>query len=157
MSHPTLQPLVILFEQAEAERDQALLRQRKVEKALAAAEAQASQLSDYRSEYEGRWSQQLKRGMAITLVQVYQDFVGRLHGAVDQQGQQVERLRAELARCIADTVAAELRVASVGKLIERRESALVRSAAHREQKQLDEMASRAAWQRLDRFGAHTMT
>jgi flagellar FliJ protein len=157
MSHPTLQPLVVLQEQAEAERDQALMRQRRVEKALAAAEAQASQLNDYRSEYEGRWSQQLKRGMAITLVQVYQDFVGRLHGAVDQQGRQVEHLRADLARCIADTVAAELRVASVGKLIERREMALMRSAAHREQKQMDEMASRAAWQRLDRFGAPTMT
>jgi flagellar protein FliJ len=157
MTHPTLQPLVILMEQAEAERDQALLRQRKIERALAAAQNQAEQLHEYRSEYEGRWSQQLKRGMAITLVQVYQDFVGRLHGAVDQQGQQVDRLRTELARCIADTVAAELRVASVGKLIERRESALVRSAAHREQKQMDEMSSRAAWQRLDRLGAHTMT
>lgn len=157
MTHPTLQPLVLLMEQAEDDRDQALQRQRKVERALAAAESQAEQLREYRSEYEGRWSQQLKRGMAITLVQVYQDFVGRLHGAVDQQGQQVERLRAELARCIADSVAAELRVASVGKLIERRESALVRSAAHREQKQLDELASRAAWQRLDRFGAHTVT
>lgn len=157
MNHPTLQPLRILLEQAESERDAALQRQRKVERSLAAAEQQAEQLHQYRAEYEGRWSQQLKRGMAITLVQVYQDFVGRLHGAVDQQGQQVERLRSELARCMADTVAAELRVASVGKLIGRRESALMRSAAQREQKQFDELASRAAWQRQDRWGAETRT
>ena len=157
MTHPTLQPLLILLEQAESERDAALQRERKVERALAAAEQQAVQLREYRSEYEGRWGQQLKRGMAITLVHVYQDFVGRLHGAVDQQGEQIERLRAELARCMADTVAAELRVASVGKLIDRRESTLARNAAQREQKQLDELASRAAWQRVDRLGAHTRT
>ncbi|MEO8297175.1 MAG: flagellar export protein FliJ [Burkholderiales bacterium] len=155
MTHPSLQPLTVLLEQAQRDRDQALQRQRKVEAALAAAEVQAEQLRDYRAECEGRWGQQFRKGVTMTLMQVYQDFVGRLHGAVDSQGEQIDRLRADLARCIADSVAAELRVASVRKLIERREVAALRSMAQREQKQFDEMASRAAWRRMTSHGALT--
>jgi flagellar FliJ protein len=155
MTHPTLQPLVVLLEQAERDRDEALARQRRVESALTSAEVQAEQLVAYRADCEGRWGPQFRKGVTMTLLQVYHEFAGRLHGAVGQQGQQIERLRADLARCLADTVAAELRVASVNKLIERREAAMNRTVAQREQKQTDEYASRAAWSRLtERISGH---
>ena len=40
MTHPTLQPLLVLLEQAEGQRDEALARQARAEKALAAGRAQ---------------------------------------------------------------------------------------------------------------------
>jgi flagellar FliJ protein len=148
MTHPTLQPLQVLLEQAEQDRDEALARQVQAERALQAAQAQQAQLHDYRSEYENRWGSQFRQGVTMTLVQCYQDFVGRLHGAVDLQGQQVERAQHALERVRHETLAAELRVASVRKLMERREGALLRQSDRRDQKSQDEMASRAAWQRL---------
>lgn len=148
MTHPSLQPLMILLEQAEGERDNALASQNRALAAVEAAERQQQQLSDYRQECENRWTQQFRQGVAMTLLQCYHEFVGRLHGAVDLQGQQIERLRQEGERARAATLAAELRVAAVQKLLERRSAALLRSAAQREQKQMDEMAARAGWQRL---------
>lgn len=148
MTHPTLQPLLVLLEQAEGHRDEALARQARAEKALAAAQAQQAQLHDYRTEYENRWGAQFRKGVTMTLMQCYQDFVARLHGAVDLQGQQVQRLTHEFERMRNETLAAELRVASVKKLIERRETTMARQAERRDQKSQDEMSSRAAWQRL---------
>lgn len=149
MTHSTLQPLVVLLEQAQRDRDDALARQQRLEAQVSAAQVQETQLRDYRSDYENRWGQQFRQGVTMTLLHCYQEFVGRLHGAVDLQGQQVERLVRERERTKAEVLAAELRVASVKKLIERREGALMRSAERRDQKQQDEMASRAAWQRLN--------
>ncbi len=148
MTHPSLQPLFVLLEQAERDRDDALSRQRRAQDQLSAARAQESSLRAYRHEYQERWGQQFRQGETMTLVHCYHDFVGRLHGAVDHQGQQVERLARDGERAQAEVLAAELRVASVRKLIERRETAMARSAERRDQKGQDEMASRAAWQRL---------
>ena len=148
MTHPTLQPLLVLLEQAEGQRDEALARQARAEKALAAGRAQQTQLHEYRSEYENCWGAQFRTGVTMTLMQCYQDFVGRLHGAVDLQAQQVQRLAHDFERMRNETLAAEMRVASVKKLIERRETTMLLQAERRDQKSQDEMASRAAWQRL---------
>ena len=162
MTHPTLQPLLVLLEQAEQDRDEALARQVQAERTLQGAQAQQAQLHDYRSEYEQRWGSQFRQGVTMTLMQCYQDFVGRLHGAVDLQGQQVERAQHALEHARHETLAAELRMASVRKLMERREATLPRQADRRDQKSQDELASRAAWQRLheqrqqeQRHGAHS--
>lgn len=148
MTHPTLRPLMVLLEQAERERDQALAGQSRAEAALDAARQQQQQLGDYRQECETRWTQQFRQGVAMTLVQCYHDFIGRVHGAVDLQAQQIDRLQQERDRASAETLAAETRVAAVRKLLERRSEALLRSAQQREQKQMDELAARGVWQRL---------
>lgn len=156
MNHPSLQPLQLLLEQAERERDEARARQGRAEATLAGAERQQQQLSDYRQECETRWTEQFRQGAAVTLLQCYHEFVGRLHGAVDQQAQQIQRLGQERERAAGQTLAAELRVAAVRKLIERRSQALLSAAAHREQKQMDEMAARAGQRRLTELaGAET--
>jgi flagellar FliJ protein len=136
----------MLLEVAERQRDLALARQNKARSALDAAIGQAEQLRDYRSSCQSRWGERFREGAAITTVLVYHDFVDRLHGAVDLQGRQVDRLRAELARSEAETLAAELRVASIDKLIARRANELLIKSERREQKQLDEYAGRMAWQ-----------
>jgi flagellar protein FliJ len=148
MTHPTLQPLMVLLEHAQRQRDDMLARQIQAEKTLAAAQAQQTQLQAYRIEYENRWNETFRKGVTMTLMQCYQDFVGRLHGAVDLQGQQVERLTQEFERLRKETLDAELRVASIKKLVERRESVVSQQAQRRSQKSQDEMASRAAWQRV---------
>ena len=54
----------------------------------------------------------------------------------------------QLDRACAALVEQEMRVASVRKLIERRVQEVQRHTERREQRQLDELAARAAWNRL---------
>ncbi|MFM2066764.1 MAG: hypothetical protein RLZZ584_1673 [Pseudomonadota bacterium] len=135
-----------LLDHARRVRDQAQARQARARAGVEAAQRQADQLREYHSSTQRRWTRQFQAGTTINLVQCYQGFAGRLQGAVELQGQQVERLRAELSRHEADTLAAEIRVAALEKLIARRAAEQRIRTEKREQKQLDEHASRLAWQ-----------
>lgn len=145
------QALNILLERAEAERDDALAKLQELQRQAEAAQAQAQQLGQYRSDYQQRWTQQFARQTTIDIVGHYQNFGQRLDQAIAQQGavSQFAQQRVERAReALRDL---ELRVASVRKLIERRQSELRRSAQRREQKATDEQAARAALSQMNPF------
>jgi flagellar FliJ protein len=150
MSHadPSLSPLMALLGQAERERDDAVAQAQRAEAQLAAAQGQGEQLLAYRQDYEARFRDRFSRQGGIDTFQTYQGFMGRLSLAVDQQQGVVAQAarRADAARQVVREH--ELRVASVRKLIERRLTELRMAADRRDQKQTDEFASRAAWNRL---------
>ncbi len=143
-----LQPLIALLAQTESERDTALAHHQRIQSAHQAAQAQAAQLVDYRRDYEQRWGERFASAGHIELVTSYHGFMNRLTQAVDHQARVAEQASAQLDRAGAALVEQELRVASVRKLIERRVQELQRRGERREQNQLDELASRAAWNRL---------
>ena len=136
-----------LLAHAERERDAALaeLRRRQIEQRN--AQAQADQLYTYRRDYEQRWSSAFSRSGGIAIVQCYQGFVIRLGQAIEQQTRVAQVAAQRLAQ--AETVwrECELRVASVGKLIGRRNLALRDLENRREQKLQDDQAARMAWER----------
>lgn len=140
----SLQSLQPVLELAERERDDAAAALRQAERALERAEQQASQISDYRSETQARWHAQFRQGSSITLVHCYQDFVSRLHGAEahSDAGVSAAQSRRDAARAVLQ--AAELRLASVGRLRDRREAVLRLGLERRDQRQTDEAATRAA-------------
>jgi flagellar protein FliJ len=148
MTMNDLQPLMALLGQTESERDAALASHQRAQTAHQAAVAQATQLIEYRREYEQRWGQRFSSAGHIELVQSYHGFMTRLTQAVDHQQRVAEQASAQLDRAGAALVEQEMRCASVRKLIERRVQELERSSERREQRQLDELAARAAWNRL---------
>lgn len=148
MNPMDLQPLMALLEQTEQERDAARSRQQRALADHQAAVAQAEQLVQYRREYEQRWGERFAQAGHIELVHSYHGFMSRLTMAVEHQARVVESAGATLERASAALVEQEMRVASVRKLIERRVQELQRQSERREQGQLDELASRAAWNRL---------
>ncbi len=146
--NPALDPLMALMSQAERERDEARAEMQRAADAHQAAQLQADQLVTYRGEYEARFREQFSRKSSIDILQCYQGFSARLGQAIDQQqhvashaAQRVERLREALRD-------KELRLASVGKLLERRLHELRQVAERTAQKQTDEFAARAAWTHL---------
>jgi len=147
------QALDTLLEQATGARDSALDQHRRALSAADAARRQGEQLSDYRKEYVRRFGTQPGRAGSVELLQCYHGFMARLDDAVSQQVQ----LAAQAARRADDAkaalLAAELRVASVGKLIERRVAEAQARRERADQKASDEFASRAAWQRMAAVGA----
>jgi len=143
-----LQPLLALLSQAESERDAAQAHQQRMQEAVNAAKAQAEQLLAYRREYEQRWGERFASQGQIELVHAYHGFVVRLNQAVDHQARSAEQAARQFERAREALIQQEMRVASVRKLIERRLTEIERRGAQREQRQLDELASRAAWNRL---------
>lgn len=143
-----LQPLMALLSHAEGERDEALAHRQRMREALDAARAQAEQLLAYRRDYEQRWGERFAQPGGVQLLQSYHGFVTRLTLAIEHQGRVAEQSERKLERADEVLQQQELRVASVLKLIERRVSEIELRGERNEQRQLDEMASRAAWNRL---------
>ena len=147
-TNPSLAPLMSLLGQAERERDAALADAQRGRVAHRTAEEQAEQLVAYRLDYEARYRERFSRQSAIEVFQSYQNFLGRLSMAVEQQRQAVEQAARRVEALEVTVREQELRVASVRKLLERRLAELRLATDRREQKQTDEFASRAAWNRL---------
>lgn len=143
-----LQPLAILLERNERDRDAAITAHQRAQAASRAAQAQSDQLQTYRRDYGQRWTSQFRQQGEMPLVHCYQSFMDRLNLAVDQQAQATAYAAQEVERALVALRAAELRCASVRKLIERRLLEQRLSAERRDQKQTDEAASRAAWTRI---------
>jgi flagellar FliJ protein len=146
--------LLLLLKHAEANRDAALADCQLATQALQAADRQLEQLVGYRRDYESRWNAQFSQLGRIELVRCYHEFMGRLSQAVDQQDQAVQLAAARKDAALRALRECELRVASVGKLIERRSREIRLGAERREQKHFDEMAARMA--RNGPFGPNFM-
>jgi flagellar protein FliJ len=137
-----MQSLMTLLHHAQDERDRAMNAWQVANNAKLAIEAQYEQLLLYRREYEERWSRQFSEHGQMELVRSYHGFMQRLTQALDHQQSTVNNAaqRADKARALLHE--REMRVASVRKLIERRQQQLRVDAGRREQKFNDEMASR---------------
>lgn len=147
------QALDTLLEQATGARDSALDAHRRALGAAEAARRQGEQLAEYRREYVRRFGFQPGRAGAVEVLRCYQGFMARLDDAVAQQAQVAAQAGRRADEAQAALRAAELRVASVRKLIERRAAEALQRRERAEQKASDEFASRAAWQRLAAAGA----
>lgn len=143
-----LQTLALLLAQAERRRSDALAEQMKCEAARRAAAAQAEQLVEYRREYEQRWSAQFCREGRIELVRCYQGFMQRLTQAVEQQQRAAAHAEAQVERAEAIVRGHEVRAASLKKLVERRVRQGEANDARNEQRESDDRAVRASWNRL---------
>ena len=143
-----VQPLLALLQRSEEERDATLADVRRAQQALEAAQLQAEQLLAYRRDYEQRWGARFAEQGHMELVQSYHGFTGRLTHAVEHQQRVIQQAARQVERTQDALHQVELRVASVRKLVERRVGELKQLASRREDRALDEMASRAAWTRL---------
>jgi flagellar protein FliJ len=151
MSSSNLQTLGILLERAEAERDEAQRQLREILLRAEQARAQHDQLEQYRSEYQQRWSQQFARQGTMDIVACYQNFGGKLDLAISSQGHVASHADQRVQRARENLRELELRVASIGKLLERRRLESSRAQQRQEQKSSDEQAARAALSAFNPF------
>jgi flagellar FliJ protein len=135
--------LNMLLEHAEAQRNVALAAFNQARVRRDAMRTQALELAAYRDDYQQRWNAQFyERGAALDIVRCYRQFADRLEMAIAQQDQAVTVADHALVRANDTLAAHELRVASVRKLIERRQAELKLGADRREQRTTDELALR---------------
>lgn len=134
--------LQTLLERAEAERDNALAVLRQAEAVHAQAQAQAQHLHSYRQEFDQRWTLHFQQAGARELLDCRHSFGERLGQAITGQQQAVDSHDRRMGLAREALLAREQRVAAVRKLIERRQSELVRLTQRREQRASDETAQR---------------
>ena len=77
----------------------------------------------YRDSYRQQWSNRFRTlGSGIDVVHCYQGFSSRLDQAISSWGDSVTKAQSQLAQVHAHWLACEQKVASIGKLIERRQA-----------------------------------
>ena len=133
-----------LLEREQKRRDEQMAA---VRNAVANAEAQQQQadgLTGYRSEYCQKWSAQFQQAAQMEILRSYHGFLSRLDQAINQQKSVVEHAHRMVEAQRHRLVEREIRVATVERLIKRREAMLAKVADRRDQKNLDEMAQRLA-------------
>ena len=142
--------LQTLLEREKMRRDEQMAH---VRNAIANADTQQQQadgLTGYRSEYCQKWSAQFKQAAQMEILRSYHGFLARLDQAITQQQSVVEHAQRMVEVQRQRLIEREIRVATVERLIKRREAMLAKIADRRDQKNLDEMA-----QRLSSGRAHT--
>ena len=137
-----MQSLLTLLRHAQDERDRCAASWQVAHDAQLALEAQYEQLLAFRHEYEERWSRQFSEQGQIELVRSYHAFMQRLTQALDHQQGTVKAAVTRAAKARVVLREREVRVASVRKLLERRDQQARTDSHRREQKFNDEMASR---------------
>lgn len=143
-----MQAIQTLLGQAETQRDTALAAMRDAEHSAERTRTQASQLRDYRAEYQQRWATQFTRPSAIEIVQCYRSFMERLDQAIAQQQRACDMAEQNVLLARSALTDCELRVASVRKLLERRDLEAKAQSSRLDQRRTDEAGQRAAWARL---------
>jgi flagellar protein FliJ len=136
--------LKTLLEREQKRRDEQMANVRTAVANAQAQQQQADGLGSYRTEYCRKWSAQFQQAATIEILRSYQGFLSRLDQAITQQQSVLEHAHRMVEAHRQRLVEREIRVATVERLIQRREAMLAKVADRRDQKNLDELAQRLA-------------
>jgi flagellar FliJ protein len=132
----------IAIEQARRARDAAAQALVRLQGAEQGARHQLDQLETYARETTERWAQQARIRATPEMMQHHYQFMARLDHATDIQRGVVHQQGLQLAQGREVLLAAELRLTSLQKMVDRRLLDAERLQHRREQKDNDEMAAR---------------
>ncbi len=137
----TLNALTVAVEVASRKRDEALRLLQEAQGAQHAAQDQLNQLQGYARETEGRWGMRADAAVQPEVMFHHYQFMDRLGHAVGLQTGVVSDHASRVQDAARTLLEAELRLASLRKVVEKRQHDHERQQMRREQKQTDERAS----------------
>lgn len=137
----SLSALQVALDVAERRRDevrQVLLEQQRMQQA---GQAQLDQLTVYAEQTQQRWGARADALVQPEVMRHHYQFMGRLDEAIGMQTTVVHNQAARVEMARKGVLDAELRLASLKKLVERKQQERDRVQMQREQKQTDERAA----------------
>ena len=137
----TLNALTVAVEVASRKRDEALRLLQEAQGAQHAAQDQLNQLQGYARETEGRWGMRADAAVQPEVMFHHYQFMDRLSHAVGLQTGVGSDHASRVQDATRTLLEAELRLASLRKVVEKRQQDHERQQMRREQKQTDERAS----------------
>ena len=138
---PQLRGLLLAVDLASRRRDEASAALLQVQRGYFGAQNQMGQLQSYAAETESNWAVGSRASAQPEIVRHYDQFMDRLQEAVVMQGAVVDDHLRAIASAKQVLLDAELRVAGLKRLLEKRRSSMARVQAGREQKLMDELSA----------------
>lgn len=137
----TLKTLLLAVDLALRNRDAAIQGMAQAEQSLAAAQEQMGQLEGYAKETETRWTVRGQISTTPELMRHHYQFMDRLNHAMELQLGVLSDRAARLEESRAVLLQAELRLASLKKICEKKRIVLAREQDRRDQREVDELAA----------------
>lgn len=148
----SLGALSVAVDMAVRARDEALGLLTGALNAQQAAQQQMLQLQGYAGETQDRWGLRADAQVQPEVMFHHYQFMDRLQHAMDLQGSVLDKHQHSVSSAQKTLLAAELRLASLKKLVAKRYAEGLQQQSRREQKQTDEQAGlqyRNAFKRLE--------
>lgn len=138
---PASKALSVALEMALRQRDEARRLLQDARGARQAAQDQLDQLEGYARETQNRWGMRPNAAVQPEVMYHHYQFMGRLDHAMGLQTGVVGNHAERVSVAEKSLLEAELRLASLKKLVEKRQRDALQAQARREQKQTDERAA----------------
>ncbi|WP_426144918.1 flagellar export protein FliJ [Polaromonas sp. DSR2-3-2] len=135
-------PLATLIELAQTKTDEATRRLGQLQNAQTSASAKLDMLVQYRQEYVAQFNAQLQGGLAASQVRNFQNFIGTLDGAIEQQRALTLQASTRLGHGRTDWQSSKRRLSSFGTLADRVRQFELAVAGKKEQRESDERSAR---------------
>lgn len=137
----TSHALIVALDLAKRQRDDARQRLQDAQALEQAAHQQMEQLKGYTGELDDKWGMRPDAVVKPEVMFHHYQFMDRLNHAMGLQSGVIHDRAAQVQKAHQALLAAEVRMASLQKLVERRQLDASQAAARQEQKQTDERAS----------------
>lgn len=136
-----LKSVVLAIDVVTRQRDEVGKVLARVQRDWRGARDQIEQLESYAADTELKWAGSSQARATPEIMQHYYQFMERLQQAITLQRHVVVGLERELAAAKKSLLGADIRIASLNHLLEKKRSGIQRIQGGREQKQLDEFAA----------------
>ena len=139
---PEKLPLAMLIGLAQTKTDEATRRLGQLQNAQTSASAKVDMLVQYRQEYVVQFSAQMKGGLAASQVRNFQNFIGTLDSAIEQQRALTLQASTHLGQGRSDWQSSKRRLSSFGTLADRVRQFELGVTNKKEQRESDERSAR---------------
>lgn len=139
---PQKLPLATLIELAQTKTDEASRRLGQLQNAHTSAAAKLEMLLQYRQEYLDQFNGQMKGGLPSAHVRNFQNFIGTLDGAIEQQRALTLQADTRLGHGRSDWQNNKRRLTSFDTLADRVRQQAILIAGKKEQRESDERSAR---------------
>ena len=136
-----LKSILLAIDVATRQRDEVGKLLAQIQRNWRGAQDQIEQLESYATDTESKWAVSSLERATPEVMQHYYQFMQRLQQAIGMQRQVVGGLEKEFAAAKKLLLGADIRLASLNQLLQKRQSGIQRLQAGRDQKQLDEFAA----------------
>lgn len=140
-------PLATLIELAQTKTDEATRRLGQLQNAQTSASAKLEMLVQYRQEYVEQFNARMQDGLASSQVRNFQNFIGTLDGAIEQQRALTAQASTRLGHGRTDWQSSKRRLSSFGTLADRARQFELGVANKKEQRESDERSARQFFMR----------
>jgi flagellar FliJ protein len=135
-------PLATLIELAQSKTDEATRRLGKLQSAHTSAAGKLEMLLQYRQEYMDQMQMQMQGGLQSAQLRNFQNFIGTLDGAIEQQRALTQQADSRLMHGKTDWQSSKRRLSSFDTLVERVRQQDLQILNKKEQRDSDERSAR---------------